>query len=786
MRCLKIPVFAWIVSLAAAELPPNQWVQLAQDASGGRRGSAVRYAPGTGAFFLWGFMDHDPELLQEHPLMQTPEYDMVAFTPAEGRWRNHLPPGREREWSRQLPMATVPRTYSAITTGSERTLLRGAADERGGTPRPDLNMVFDQVAWHGPMKSLVYFTGGLTAAYDPVRRFWTDLRPAHSPPPVMGGSLAYDSVNGDLVLFGGGHVAERGPAGKIAGYTGTWIYRDLDWRRLPAGAGQLQPPPRMNTRMVEDPRGRVMVLFGGDGQSHYLGDTWLYDLRSRTWRRSKAREGPPPRAGHFTVYDPATGWVLIGGGYNKRDLNDLWAYDASEDRWLKLDASTPAGFTISADLAPDQKLIVLTANTRRPGDRMTCNVLYPVRTTYGFRIDAEALRRGATPAADVHAPMIRREPLAGGPAPGQAVPIDALPPDQWVLLSGAKQGAPVRTWGSATFDSARGEILYWGGGHCGYGGSDVDAFDPVEGRWRAADATPEFPERTWNKGVRLAGVTFQGAPWTDHGRRIYAFDPVSRRMIMARTIRSTTGYDPELLRAYPDKRAAAPDALVSEPSSYTRFATYTYDPRSGRWDLAGPAPLGVDTLVTTPRGVMGVNVDWPARLNDAGYMLPWSERQRPVDTALYLFDAATARWRRLGRQGQPSPQNLYEMTSLAFDSRRDRLLLHGAGARRNELWSFDMRPARWNRLNPGGEQPPEASREAVYLPRQDALLICGPRDLWEYRPATDSWRRRADLPMPASGGQNRAMVYDAGHDLVLLVLGVNEGGAAVYGLRLAQ
>ena len=84
---------------------------------------------------------------------------------------------------------------------------------------------------------------------------------------------------------------------------------------------------------------------------------------------------------------------------------------------------------------------------------------------------------------------------------------------KWVPLSDAKQGAPVRTWGSATFDSARGEILYWGGGTCGYGGSDVDAFDVAAKQWRAADpGAPELPERAWDKGVRPAGVTSQGAP----------------------------------------------------------------------------------------------------------------------------------------------------------------------------------------------------------------------------------------------------------------------------------
>ena len=31
--------------------------------------------------FLWGFMNDDPDLLQEQPLIRMPEYDMVLFDP---------------------------------------------------------------------------------------------------------------------------------------------------------------------------------------------------------------------------------------------------------------------------------------------------------------------------------------------------------------------------------------------------------------------------------------------------------------------------------------------------------------------------------------------------------------------------------------------------------------------------------------------------------------------------------------------------------------------------------
>jgi hypothetical protein len=779
-RLLLCLLLAALACPAQDDLPANRWVELRRDPVGARRGSAIRYASAEQRFFLWGFMNADPDLLQEQPLMEIPEYDVVAFDLGERRWRSHLPPQMEREWSQRLPLAYVPRTYSGITTGSERTVMRNASNDREAIPRPDLNIVFDQVAYRPANNSLYYFTGGLTAVYDVTRRRWTALAPAHSPPPVLGGSLAYDPLHDEMVLFGGGHVAERGPDGSLRGYTGTWIYsvRDNDWRELPPA---VQPPPRMATRMVTDERRNLLVLFGGDGQRQYLADTWIFDLSTRAWRLSKAPGGPEPRAGHFTVYDPDSGLTIVGGGYNRNDLADMWAYDAGADRWTRAAGETPAGFYLSADIAAQKRLIVLVTNTRAPGDRMNCNILFPVRTTYAYRIATETLRRPGEP-AQRQAPMPKRPPEEAGPA--QRASFDALPVNQWAQIANPRWVAPARTWGSATFDSARGRILYWGGGHCGYEGSDVDAYDVATNTWIPEPHPPSYPERLWNHGVRLAGVTFDGEPWTDHGRKIYAYDPVRDRMIMARPIRLTSGYEPDWLRSYPARTNAAPDALVSQPSSYVKYVTWTYDLSARRWAILGPAPAGLDTLVTTPHGVMGVNVNWPARLTDAGYQLPWSPLQTPEDNAIFLLRDST--WERLSGSG-PSPQNLYEMTGLAFDTRRDELILHGAGPGRDELWTFSMKTRRWENRRPrvaSGAAPPACTREAVYLPEQDVFLIYG-AGLWAWRPAENMWRK-PDIPdPPLRTGQNRAMVYDARRDVVLLVLGAggDAGRASVFALR---
>ncbi|MDA2928698.1 hypothetical protein MYX84_01940 [Acidobacteria bacterium AH-259-O06] len=785
------------------QLPPNQWVELCKDPVGARRGSSIRYVPEAGAFFLWGFMNADPDLLQEHPLMEIPEYDMVVFHPEKRRWRNHFPKGWESKWSKKLPLAYIPWAYSGITTGSERTVLRGPT-ERSGAPRPDLNIVFDQVTYHPGSHSLIYFTGGLTAAYDVQDRRWSNLAPKHSPPPVLGGSLAYDPVNDEIVLFGGGHVAEKGPDGKVVGYTGCWVYRflDKDWHRLEL---EVTPPPRMNMRMVYDGKNQALVLFGGDGQSHYLADTWLYDVKTRTWRRSHALAGPEARAGHFTVYDPQTEWVIIGGGYNRRDLTDMWAYDAVKDSWRRLPGEVPTGFYIAGDFAPGKRLILLVTNNRKPGDTMSCNVLYPVRTTYGYGIDETTIQLSDAPKqAQQGMPKRPQEESRSGTESDpqreqeQVERLRTMPVNQWVHLRDPGRVAPSRTWGSAAFDADRGRILYWGGGHCGYGGSDVDAYDVEANTWRSSDFTPEYPERLWNHGVRLAGVTFQGKPWTIHGRKIYAYDPVSHKMIMVRPIRLRTGYDPELLRNFPAVRAVAPDALVNPPSSYVRYTTWTYNPDTRQWDLLCGAPAGTDTLVTTPHGVMGLNVNWRSRLNTPGYNLPWNPHQPPEDKDIYLLDVSQKTWKRL-TQGQPSPQNLYEMTSLVYDSKRDQLILHGGGKRRDELWTLDLGAGRWKNMRPHvlaprGASPPVCTREAIYILGEDVVLGYGPTPedrtlfaVWVYTVSENAWRQ-VDIP-PISGirpyGHNRGLVFDPKHDLGLLVLGArgDQGKAFVYALR---
>jgi hypothetical protein len=366
----------------------------------------------------------------------------------------------------------------------------------------------------------------------------------------------------------------------------------------------------------------------------------------------------------------------------------------------------------------------------------------------------------------------------------QAVRLRDMPVNRWLSLSDPGRIAPLRTWGSAAFDSDRGSILYWGGEHCGYSGSDVDAYMVDAHTWRG-ELEPEHPGRGFDKGVGLAGVTFGGRPFTVHGRKIYAYDPVSKRMIMVRPLVLTEGYEPEWMK--------------SETSACAQCVTWSYDPAGQIWQRKASAPPGVTALVATPLGVIGATVAWRSRLDRAGYLKtgdPVSE-----DNPVYLFESAKNQWTRLGPP-QASPGNLYEMTSLAYDTRRDQVILHGGGRNRDELWIFNLETKRWTNMQPKvvapeGAAPPACTRESVYLPADDVVLIYGPsrKDrmkpaLWEYSVSGNTWRL-VDIPPMTEvaprhrASQNRAMVYDAKRDVALLVLGSggDAGPSAVFAMR---
>lgn len=156
------------------------------------------------------------------------------------------------------------------------------------------------------------------------------------PPALAGHAMAFDSVRGVTVLFGGYDDQGRAP-------TGIWEWDGATWAmKIATGPG-----PRSGHAMAFDSARGVTVLFGGPwdirGSETWEWDGAIWTLRSTT--------GPHPRRGHAMVYDSVRGVTVLFGGYYydpnagtyDRDvyLNDTWEWDGSH--WTqRLVASPPA------------------------------------------------------------------------------------------------------------------------------------------------------------------------------------------------------------------------------------------------------------------------------------------------------------------------------------------------------------------------------------------------------------------------------------------------------------
>jgi hypothetical protein len=137
-------------------------------------------------------------------------------------------------------------------------------------------------------------------------------------------------VRGKVVLFGG-----DGISGLL---NDTWEWDGINWtQKFPVAS----PPARGYHALAYDIAHGVVVLFGGWGGSSDLGDTWTWD--GKTWTQKFPSASPPARDYHALAYDSARGKVVLFGGHISSSpyrVNDTWEWDGSN--WTqKLPVASP-------------------------------------------------------------------------------------------------------------------------------------------------------------------------------------------------------------------------------------------------------------------------------------------------------------------------------------------------------------------------------------------------------------------------------------------------------------
>lgn len=175
-----------------------------------------------------------------------------------------------------------------------------------------------------------------------------------------GAKMIYDPVGKQVIMFGG-----RGNGG-ISGdlYNDLWAL-DLGtqrWKEIDLSSG---PSPRLSPGLVYDPSHHQMILFGGYRNQGRDNDTWLFDLESYEWEEINPPLSPPARSDMGMAYDGTNHIVILFGGYciesQREKCKDTWIFDPVAQTWSEMDPepSPPViyGHSLDYDSQLDQFLL---------------------------------------------------------------------------------------------------------------------------------------------------------------------------------------------------------------------------------------------------------------------------------------------------------------------------------------------------------------------------------------------------------------------------------------------
>ncbi len=257
------------LSLPAIAGEAGQWVQIGK--SGGSMGAATVYSPTRKQVLSWGGLNSGNEVR--------------AFDGAK--------------WTADYP-------GDKAGVGGNFYGGQSNASWLAGSSRPGPFFLFRLACWDAKRDRMVIAAHNLTAAYDPGKKTWEDLKagyedregkrtegkaperhaaPWFGPVPVQWGSMAYDPINDEIVLFpqwvthtSWGDMGVFGPAaperpedaGIRAGHYGTLIYdfKTSTWRN-----------PELGGKEILAARSRLAELIAGQREASRAGWKALLALR---------------------------------------------------------------------------------------------------------------------------------------------------------------------------------------------------------------------------------------------------------------------------------------------------------------------------------------------------------------------------------------------------------------------------------------------------------------------------------------------------------------------------
>ncbi len=165
---------------------------------------------------------------------------------------------------------------------------------------------------------------------------WRNITSSLRPSARGTSSLAFDSLDGYVVMFGGNYYSSS--LGGDVFLNDTWTFDNGTWTNVTSNPS---PPARGLAAMTYDYADKVILLYGGESStSSYLSDTW--EFSAGKWKQIFANSSPGNRASMSMAYDAQAGFVLLFGGYgNLGFLSDTWSFRAGV--WTQLFPTSAPG-----------------------------------------------------------------------------------------------------------------------------------------------------------------------------------------------------------------------------------------------------------------------------------------------------------------------------------------------------------------------------------------------------------------------------------------------------------
>ncbi len=548
-----------------------------------------------------------------------------------------------------------------------------------------------------------------TWAFDITTSTWTELSPAVSPSARYGASIAFDPSSGQIILFGGENNGTF--------LDDTWAFNAQDhantWTNLTPST---PPSAREGASMAFNPSSGQIILFGGDGSSGLLNDTWAFNTldNANTWTNLNPSHAPTARYGASMDFNPSNGQMILFGGNDESGLvSDTWQFEAqnNSNTWTELTLSTAptARYGAAMNFDPSNGQMILFGGSGSGGD---------LNDTWAYGVPSNAVLfwNNQNPSTS---PPTRFSPcFTFDPTSGQMILFGGINGDDgtyfndtwaydasnntWTDLAPANSPS-ARDSALMNFDPCTGKIILFSGHVSGGYAADTWVYDSANNTWTEVTPSSSPPGRN-------------GGSMT--------FDPCSGRMILFGGYLHSGG-DTSETWAY-DAAANTWTQLTTIGSPPARDdAAMNFDPSSGQIILFGG--------YSNNTGGNLLNDTWACVFDNTTNTYTWTQ----------LFPATQPS----GRYG----------SAMKFNPSSGQTILFGGGylsGTSNDTWAFDGQTTTWTELNP--IDPPEAREFAGFdfNPTTGQMILFGGVNLPSDLPVGDTQALAMGLsPQITSGNE---------------------------------